>query len=105
LPPQTREYAVGTFFLDNPLESFGSERLDIDSIGNMRVRHNRCGVRVDENNLGSLIAENSAGLRSGIVKFSRLTDYDWSGADDQNFSDVVITRHIYLNKQLTVNSE
>jgi hypothetical protein len=33
-------------------------------------------------------------LHAGIIKFAALPDDDWTGADQQNFFEFVISRHL-----------
>jgi hypothetical protein len=33
-------------------------------------------------------------LHAGIIKFATLPDHDWTGADQQNFLEIVVPRHL-----------
>jgi len=69
------------------------QRLHIDLVGDGRVRHDRRGVRVHEDDLVALLLERQARLRSGIVELRRLPDDDGSRADDEYLVDVRALRH------------
>ncbi len=70
--------------LHDPRHPFARERLDVGAIGEPRVRHDRGGVRVHENDPIPLLLERSDGLRPRIVELAGLTDHDRAGAQDQD---------------------
>src|SRR4029434_8053228 len=40
------------------------------------------------------LAQRFARLHARIIKFAALPDNDWAGADQQNFLEVVVSRHL-----------
>jgi hypothetical protein len=60
------------------------DRLDVGRIGEIRVRHDRRRIGIDQYDPVALGFERLAGLRTRIVEFARLTDHDRTRADDQN---------------------
>ena len=55
--------------LDDLGEHFGSERLYIRPVGDLRVGHDRRRIAVDEHDLEALSLECLAGLSAGVVEF------------------------------------
>src|SRR5439155_13519263 len=45
-------------------------------------------------NLVAFFAQRFACLHTGIIKFATLPDHDWTGADEKNFLEFVIPRHL-----------
>ena len=94
LAAHRRQNCVGLFALDNCFDHFGRDRLDIRAIGKLRIRHDGCRIRVHQHDLIAFLAQGFAGLHPGIIKFAALPDHDWTGADEQNFFEFVIPRHL-----------
>ena len=84
---------VRLFAFDDLLERFRSQRLDVRSIGELRIGHDRRRIRVDEDDAIAFLFEGLAGLRAGVVELARLTDDDGTGADDQNRMEIGSLRH------------
>ena len=84
---------VGLLRLDDARDPVGRQRLDVGRVGDVRVRHDRGGIRVHEDDSKSLLAERPAGLRSGVVELAGLADHDRSGAYEKNRGDVVAAWH------------
>jgi hypothetical protein len=59
----------------------------------MHVRHNRSRVTVDKYDLQPFFFQRTAGLSTGIVKLSSLTDNDRAGTDNKNFFDILQLWH------------
>jgi hypothetical protein len=53
---------VGAFLLDDPGHDFRRDRLDIGGVGHLRVGHDGGGVRVDQDDPVTLLAQRLAGL-------------------------------------------
>ena len=81
LPAERGQNAVRPLPRDNALQRLDSERLNIDHVGDVFVRHNRGGVGVDENGDDAFLAQRLASLRPRVIKLRRLPDYDGAGAD------------------------
>jgi hypothetical protein len=58
-----------------------------------RVGHDRCRIRVHEDDPVALFAQRLARLRAGVVELARLPDDDRASADDENRLDVGSFRH------------
>ena len=93
LPAHRREERVRLFDLDHALHPIGREWLDVCGIGDVRVGHDRGGIRVHEDDSISLLAQRAAGLRPGVVELAGLSDHDRPGADEKNRGDVVAAWH------------
>jgi hypothetical protein len=69
------------------------DRLDIDGVGTSRIGHDRCGIRIDEDDSVAFLLERLARLSTGIIEFAGLPDDDRAGADDENALEIVASRH------------
>ena len=93
LPAEGRQDRVGAFALDDRRERPPLERLDVGARGQLRVGHDRRGVRVDEDDLVPLFPKRLRPLRPGVVELARLPDDDGARADEQYFVQVVASGH------------
>ena len=89
-----RKDGIRTFKAYDPGQIFQCQRLHVDLIRNRGIRHDRCRIGVAQNDLISLFPKRQTRLCSCIVKFSRLSDDDGTGAYDQYFSDVCSLWHM-----------
>ena len=94
LPPQCGKETVGLFLLDDALDGFCIEGLDVDGIGHVAVRHQGGGIGVHQHHLQSLLLQCLAGLSSRIVKLGGLTNDNRPGTDDHNLANILIQWHI-----------
>ena len=62
LPAKGSKKSVGQFFGDDFLKELHRQRLDINAVGNMRIRHDRCRVAVDENDFKAFFFQGAACL-------------------------------------------
>jgi hypothetical protein len=81
------------FLLDDPRQRAPVDGLDVDGVRHLRVRHDRRGIRIHENDAVALLLECLAGLRSRVIEFARLADDDRAGANDQDAFDVCAFWH------------
>jgi hypothetical protein len=88
LSADRRKERIRTLPLDDLLQERWGERLDIGRVGELRVGHDRRGIRVDEDHAIALAPERPDGLRAGIVELAGLSDDDRPRSDDENFGDV-----------------
>ena len=93
LPAQRRQKAVRPLPLDHPLGELDGERLDVDAVGDLSVRHDRGGVRIHQHHRAPLLPEGSARLGAGVVKLRRLTDDDRAAANHHDFLNARISGH------------
>ena len=61
------------------------QRLDIRTVRQIGIGHDRRRIRIDQNDLITFFAQRFARLRTRIVEFARLPDDDRARADDENF--------------------
>ena len=78
---------------DDFFDGFRGDRLDVRSIAERRIRHDRRGIRVHEDNAIALFAKTLARLRAGVIELAALTNDDGAGTDDQDRVDVFAARH------------
>ena len=88
LAAQGRQHGVRLLDGEDLLDDLEGDRLDIGSVGHLRVGHDRGRVRVDQHDLVALLAQGLARLGPRVVEFARLADHDRTGTDDQDLVDV-----------------
>ena len=93
LSPQPGKQTVWTFFLNNAFHRLRVERFEIHFVRHHFVRHDGRGIGIDENGVNPFLLQNTARLRSGVVKLRRLSDDDGTRTDDKHFLYVFIFRH------------
>src|SRR5204863_224473 len=101
LAAERGQQRVGTLTLDDLRDELGRERLHIGALGELRVGHDRGGVRVDEDDLEPLLAERLRRLRARIVELARLADDDRPRADDQDLSEIGAPGHYSSTRPYT----
>ena len=92
-PAHGRQDRVRLLLRDHLLDALGRHRLDVGPVRDVRVRHDRRGVAVDEDDLVPLLAEGLARLGPRVVELGRLADHDRAGAEDQDATDVGALGH------------
>ena len=85
LAAQGREHAVRLLLQDELLYHLNSQRLDIDTVRDVFIRHDGRRVGVQQNNLKPLLLQRTARLCPRVVKLRCLSDDDRTGTDDQYF--------------------
>ena len=88
-----RQQRVGPLLLDDLGDEIGRDRLDIGCIGQVRVRHDRGRIGVDQDDAVALGLQRLAGLGAGIVELAGLPDDDGARADDEDGFDICALRH------------
>ena len=78
---------------DDFFQVLAGERLDVSAVGDLGVGHDGRRIRVRQHHFVALSLERLAGLRAGVIELGRLPDDDGAGAEDQDFRDVVASRH------------
>ena len=94
LSAQSWQNGVGFFAFHDRLDHLGRDRFDIGAIGELRIGHDGGRVGIHQHHLVAFLSERLARLHAGIIKFAALPDDDWTGADQQNFFEFVISRHL-----------
>lgn len=88
LSAEVREHAVRLLDLDDSLYDVQSQRLDVDLVRHVLVRHDGSRVGVYQNYLQTLLLERAARLCACVVELRSLTDNDRTGAYNQYFLDI-----------------
>ena len=76
LSSEGRQQRVRPLALDHLRHRAGEQRLDVGSVGELRVGHDRRRIRVDEHDLEPLLQQHLACLHAGVVELSGLADHD-----------------------------
>ena len=72
LAAQGGQDGLGRFALDDLLEVFRGQRLDVGAVGELGVGHDRGRVGVDQADLVALFAQGLDALRAGVVELAAL---------------------------------
>ena len=88
-----RQQRVRALATDDVAHAFDSQRLDIRSVGNLGIGHDRGRIGVDQDDAVAFLAQRLAGLDTRIVELGSLADDDRAGAKDQDRVDVGTFRH------------
>ena len=84
LAPHSGQEGVRAFPFDDFFDEVGSDRLDVGPVGKFRIRHDRGGITVDENDAKTFLLEDPACLRAGIIELAGLADDDRPRADNED---------------------
>jgi hypothetical protein len=90
---ERRQEHVRLFFDDDLLHHLRCDRLDVSAESELRIGHDRSGVRIDKHHLIAFLAQGFAGLDAGVVEFTALADDDGAGTDDENAFDRGVFGH------------
>ena len=93
LASDRRQDRVRALPFDDPLQELEGERLDVRRVGQLRIRHDRRRIRVDQNDAIPLALERADGLRARVVELAGLADDDRPRADDEDAGDVGAPGH------------
>ena len=93
LTAECGKHRIGPLHLNHLFQHLPRERFDVRSIGRAGVRHDRGWIGVHQHHAIAVFPECLAGLRSRIVKLTRLTNDDGTGAYQQNRMEVVAAGH------------
>ena len=94
LSAQSWQNSVWFFTFHDRLDYFRSDRLDIGAIREFWIGHDGGWVGIHQHDHIAFLAQRLARLHAGIIKFATLSDYDWTGPDQQDFFKLVISRHL-----------
>ena len=93
LTTQRGKTGIWSLTLDDLGDVFGRDGLDIGRVGELRIGHDRRGIRIGEYDLVSLGPKDLASLHSGVIELACLTDHDRSGSDHKDLLDVLACGH------------
>ncbi len=97
LPAHGGQQRIRTLLLDDARQRGPVNRLDVDRVRHLGIRHDRGRVRIDENDAEAFFTKCLARLRARIVELTRLADHDRAGADNQDAVYVAAFGHrVYL---------
>jgi hypothetical protein len=82
--------AVGTFFFDNLLHEVRGYGQEVNPVGNAFRGLHRGNVRIDEDGVDTFFLQCLERLRTGVVKLSRLTYFQCTGPQQQDFLYIVL---------------
>ena len=87
------EKCIRLFLDDDLLDDLRIDRLDVGAEGELRVRHDRGRIGIDEHHLVAFLTQSLAGLDAGVVELTALADDDGAGADDEDGFDGGVFGH------------
>ena len=93
LPAHGRQQRVGALGRDDLGDDLGRDRLDVRRIRQLRIRHDRRRIGIDENDPVALGLQSLTGLGSRIIELAGLADNDRSGPDDEDGLDIRALGH------------
>ncbi len=82
LATDSRQQGIGSFSPNDCGDGFDGQRFDVGDVSGFRISHDRGWIRIDQHDLVAFLAQRLASLRAGVVKLARLSDDDWTRADD-----------------------
>ena len=94
LPSQRWQNRVRSFTFHDCFHHFSSDGLDVSAIGKLGIGHDGSWIGIHQHDLITFFAQRLARLHPRIIKFAALPDDDWTGADQQDFFELVISRHL-----------
>ena len=96
LAPKGGQKRIGALFHDDGFNNLCGQWLDIGGVGSSRVGHDRCRVRVGQNDAITLFTKDATSLRARVVKLAGLANDDGSRPNHQNRFEVGALRHGWL---------
>ncbi|MBT9149234.1 MAG: hypothetical protein DDT28_00655 [Dehalococcoidia bacterium] len=78
------EESVRSFFLDYFFDHLWGQWFDVSRHCHLRVGHDRCRVRIDQNDFIALLPQRLASLAPGVIELAALPDDDRAGPDEQD---------------------
>ena len=79
---------------DDLFDVLAGQRLDVCTVGQVRVGHDGSRVGVHQHHLVALLLESLAGLRAGVIKLRRLPNHNGPRADHQYLLYVISAWHV-----------
>ena len=93
LPSHGGQQGIGPLDLDHPRHHLGGEGLDVGTVGQIRIRHDRGRIAVHQHHLVPLGPQRLAGLGAGIVEFAGLADHDRPRTQQQDAPEIRAAGH------------
>ena len=93
LPAHGGQQRVGALGSDDLGDDLRRDRLDVGGVRQLRVRHDRGRIGIDQDDAVALGLQRLAGLGARIVELAGLSDDDGARADDEDGLDVRALRH------------
>ena len=72
------------FTFDDAFNKIGGNRLNVGPVGQLGVGHDGRRITIDKNDAVAFFAKDFAGLRTGVIEFTRLPDHNRARADDED---------------------
>ena len=82
------QYRVRPFFFNNTRDVLPVNRLDVGSIGRLRIGHDRCRIGIDQDDTVALFLQRLTGLGARVIKLTTLTNDNRTGANNKYAVDV-----------------
>ena len=89
-----RQNRIRFFPFDDRLDDLGRNRLDVSPVRELGVGHDRGRIRINQDHFVAFFAQRLARLHAGIIEFAALPDHDRTGANEQNFLELIVPRHL-----------
>ena len=93
LPAHGWQQCIRTLPFDHPGDDIRRQWFDVGPIRHLRIGHDRSRIGVHEDHLVPLRPQCFAGLGSGIVEFTGLSDHDRTGAQQKDAPQIGPPRH------------
>ena len=93
LATQRGQECVGTLLSNDLFDHLGRDRLDVGGISELRVRHDRGRIAVDQNHANALGPKDATSLSARVVEFAGLTNHDGARPDHHDAGNIRALRH------------
>ncbi|OQA55575.1 MAG: hypothetical protein BWY42_01421 [Candidatus Omnitrophica bacterium ADurb.Bin277] len=93
LTAEVGQQSVGPFERDDLFKTFHGQRFDISFIRHFGIRHDGRGIGIHEDDLVTFFSEGFTGLGPRIIKLAGLADNDRPRTNNQNFFNILASRH------------
>src|SRR5882672_4143879 len=93
LTAHSRQEGLRAFAANNFFQHIGGEWLQVGPISQFWIGHNRGGIAVHQHDAIALFLESFTGLCTGIIKLTGLANYNWTGANEENFCEILTFGH------------
>jgi len=84
LAAERRQQRIRPFVRDDRLQRGDGQWLDVDGVGDLGIRHDRRGVRVDEDDPVAFFPQRATRLDACVIEFGGLADDDRTRADHED---------------------